>query len=168
MPLKPIDYTKTIFYGIVCNDFNIKDCYVGHTTNFIKRKQSHKNHCKYEKSKLHNLKVYQFIRENGGWDNWSMIMVEQISCENLNEACKIERKLLEEYKATLNMVIPYREEKESIKKYYEENVDKIKEQKKEYLKVTTYCDFCKKYIKCATKARHCKSKLHIKNSQIEN
>ena len=32
MPSKPMDYSKTRFYKIVCKDLNIKDCYVGHTT----------------------------------------------------------------------------------------------------------------------------------------
>ena len=141
MPLKPIDYSKTIFYRIVCNDLNIKDCYVGHTTNFIKRKQNHKDCCNNDKK--YNLKVYQFIRENGGWNNWSMIMIEQISCENFNEASKLERKFLEEFNGTLNSLIPSRTSKEyyeknigtinKIKKEYnEKNKEKIKEQKKEY------------------------------------
>ena len=106
MPLKPIDYSKTIFYRIVCNDLNIKDCYIGQTTNFIKRKQQHKRYSNNENLTYSNLKVYQFIRENGGWDNWTMVMIEQISCENFNEACKLERKFLEEYNATLNNNIP--------------------------------------------------------------
>ena len=143
MPLKPIDYSKTIFYRIVCNDLNIKECYIGQTTNFIKRKQCHKKSCNNEKSKLYNLKIYQFIRENGGWENWSMVMIEQISCENYNEACKTERKFLEEYNGTLNMQIPSRTKKEykddnkyklkiNDKEYYEKNKDKIKEQAKKY------------------------------------
>lgn len=28
------NYSNTIFYRIVCNDSNILDCYVGHSTNF--------------------------------------------------------------------------------------------------------------------------------------
>jgi hypothetical protein len=128
MPLKPIDYSKTIFYRIVCNDLNIKDCYVGHTTNFIKRKQCHKNCCNDENNKSYNLKVYQYIREHNGWNNWSMIMIEQISCENHNEACKLERKFIEEYNATLNMLIPTRTQKE----WNEVNKDKIKEWHKNY------------------------------------
>jgi hypothetical protein len=143
MPLKPIDYSKTIFYRIVCNDLNIKDCYVGHTTNFIKRKQQHKYNCNSELSKLSNLKVYQFIDENGGWENWSMVMIEQISCENFNEACKLERKFLEEFNGTLNGNIPSRTQKERNKdnnekikewhkNYKENNKDKIKEQSKKY------------------------------------
>ena len=43
MPRKEINYSKTIFYRLVCNDVNISECYVGHTTNFIKRKQLHKS-----------------------------------------------------------------------------------------------------------------------------
>jgi len=137
MPLKPIDYSNTVFYRIVCNDLNIKDCYIGHTTNFIKRKQSHKKCCNIETNKCFNLKVYKFIRENGGWINWSMIMIEQISCENFNEACKIERKFLEEYNATLNINIPYRtqeEYKEYKKQYGEINKEKIIEQNKDWKK----------------------------------
>ena len=45
MPKKDIDYSKTIIYKIVCNDLNITDVYVGHTTNFIKRKARHKYDC---------------------------------------------------------------------------------------------------------------------------
>jgi hypothetical protein len=185
MPRLSIDFSKTIFYRIVCNDLNITDCYIGHTTNFIKRKQHHKSDCNKETNKNYKFKVYQFIRENGGWDNWSMIMIEQISCENLNEACKLERKFIEEYKATLNIVIPTRtkkewyidnidkskewyinnidKKKEYSKEYYNKNIDKMKEQKKEYLKLTIYCDCCKKDIIKNNKARHLKTKNHINN-----
>jgi hypothetical protein len=128
MPRLPIDYSKTIFYRIVCNDLNIKDCYIGHTTNFIKRKQQHKCGCNNENNKSFNLKVYKFIRENGDWNNWSMIMIEQISCKNFNEACKLERKFIEEYNATLNIHIPTRTKKE----YYIDNIDKTKEYNKDW------------------------------------
>jgi hypothetical protein len=38
MPKKPTDYSKTILYKLVCNDLNITECYVGHTTHFVKRR----------------------------------------------------------------------------------------------------------------------------------
>ena len=41
MPRKEIDYSNTHFYKIVCKDLNIKDCYVGHTTNFKNKKYEH-------------------------------------------------------------------------------------------------------------------------------
>ena len=38
MPRLPVDYSNTYFYKIVCRDVSIPDMYVGHTTNFSKRK----------------------------------------------------------------------------------------------------------------------------------
>ena len=38
MPKDIINYSSTIIYKIVCKDLNVKDIYIGHTTNFIKRK----------------------------------------------------------------------------------------------------------------------------------
>jgi predicted GIY-YIG superfamily endonuclease len=61
MPRLPIDYANTIIYKIVCNDLNITECYVGHTTDFVRRKKSHKHRCITETDKKHNLKVYKII-----------------------------------------------------------------------------------------------------------
>ena len=52
MPKTKTDYSKTIMYKIVCNDLNVKDCYVGHTINWIKRKSSHKTSCNNPKKKI--------------------------------------------------------------------------------------------------------------------
>ena len=45
MTKKEIDYTKTIFYIIFSNNENINESYIGHTTQFTKRKSQHKNIC---------------------------------------------------------------------------------------------------------------------------
>ena len=55
------DYNNTIMYKIVCDDLNVKDCYVGHTINMTKRKCWHKSSCNNEKNKNHNLKIYQIL-----------------------------------------------------------------------------------------------------------
>jgi predicted GIY-YIG superfamily endonuclease len=73
MPQKPIDYSKTIIYKIVCNDLNVVGCYMGHTTDLTQRKSNHKKTCVYEKGKSYNYKVYTTIRNNGGWDNYNMV-----------------------------------------------------------------------------------------------
>jgi hypothetical protein len=88
MPRKPIDYSKTIIYRIICNDLNIVGCYVGHMTDYIRRKASHKKSCVYEKGFPYNTKIYITIRENGGWDNYKMVQVEVFPCSNRNEAVK--------------------------------------------------------------------------------
>ena len=135
MPKTPMDYSKTIIYKIVCNNLSIKESYVGHTTDMTKRKCSHKSHCNNEKDKKHNLKIYQIIRENGGWENWNMVLVEKFPCKDKYEACKREREVLEELDAKLNMVIPYRTQedlKEYKKQYYQEHKEELVEKRKQY------------------------------------
>jgi len=135
MPRAAMDYSKTIIYKIVCNDLSIKDCYVGHTTDMTKRKWNHKTRCHNEKDKNRHLKIYQIIRENGGWDNWNMVLVEKFPCKDQYEACKRERELYEELDAKMNMVIPYRtqeDRKEYDKLYYQERKEEIKENSKQY------------------------------------
>jgi predicted GIY-YIG superfamily endonuclease len=45
MPRLPIDYANTLIYKIVCNDLNVTECYVGHTTDFTRRKSNHRYRC---------------------------------------------------------------------------------------------------------------------------
>jgi hypothetical protein len=191
MPKKDIDYSKTIIYKLVCNDLNIEDVYIGHTTNFIKRKATHKSKCNNIKNKNYNLKIYQTIRENGGFENWSMIEIEKYPCNDINEACARERHYYELLNSKLNTNCPGRNEKEykkeyyienkdKIKEYYEANKDKVCEYNKEYreknkdkIKEQKFkvclciCGF--KYTR-DNKARHEKSNRHIKTlkQQEEN
>ena len=143
MPRTVIDYSNTCFYKVVCNDLNVLPCYVGHTTDFRKRKTQHKTVCNNEKSPNHNLTVYRFIRDNGGWNNWSMVLIENKACENALEACKRERELIEELQSELNDVVPSRskkewaeDHKETIKsykhEYHQTNLETIHDKKKEY------------------------------------
>jgi hypothetical protein len=136
MPRKNIDYSKTIIYRIVCKDVNITDCYVGSTTDFIRRKNQHKNNTKNYISKS-ELYVYEVIRKNGGWENWEMIEIEKYNAVDHNDVLRKERFYLEELKATLNKVRPIitKEEKEEYKKKWDEiNKDKMKEYNKKYIK----------------------------------
>lgn len=125
------------FYRIICCDPNITDCYVGSTVNFNRRKRHHKGDCNNPKSYKYNIKLYQFIRENLGWDNWKMIEIETASFDKTNALIR-ERYWVEFFKATLNTCIPSRtqtewiiEHKEEIKEYnanwYIENKEEIKE-----------------------------------------
>jgi hypothetical protein len=100
MPRKPIDYKNTIIYKIVCNDTSITDCYVGHTTDFTNRKNKHKSDAM--DIFFINVKLYSFIREHGGWDNWSMVPIEEYPCINSFEATARERHHYDLLKANLN------------------------------------------------------------------
>jgi len=104
MPKTNIDYANTVMYKIVCKDETIKDVYVGHTTNFVKRKYQHKKLC--GSMCIYSDKLYNFIKKNGGWDNWNMIELEMYPCCNLKEALIRERYWIDNEKATLNTVKP--------------------------------------------------------------
>ena len=103
---KITNYSTTFFYKIYCKDENISDKYIGHTINFVERQKQHKRNCINPKSDEHNRKLYKFIRDNNGWDNWEMELLAFHKCENLLEAKKYEQQYFEEYKATLNSIEP--------------------------------------------------------------
>jgi hypothetical protein len=144
MPRVPIDYSKTIIYRIVCKDPTITDCYVGSTTDFKSRKNTHKWSCNnIEIQEKYNMKIYQFIRDKGGWNNWDMIEIEKYNAIDKLDADKRERYWLEFYKATLNTNIPSRNKIERYidnrdgilnysKKRYEEHKEYITEQHRNY------------------------------------
>ena len=75
MPKTDIDYSNTIIYKITCCDETIKDVYVGHTTNFVQRKHAHKQGCNNPKSSNYDCKLYNTMRERGGWNNWKMEII---------------------------------------------------------------------------------------------
>ena len=138
MPRLATNYQHIIIYKRVCCDLSITDSYVGSTTSFTKRKYAHKYECNNEKKKGYNLKLYTFIRDNGGWCNWNMIEIEKFPCQDGNEAHSRERYWIELLKSNLNMNNPITTTDEKIeyqKEYYQENKEKIAERQKEYNEV---------------------------------
>lgn len=135
MPKNQPDYSHTIIYKLCCKDISINDIYIGHTTNFIQRKNSHKTSCCNENDKKYNQYVYKFIRNNGGFDNWSMIQIEERNCKNKRDAEAIEHYWIETLVSKLNSNKPYamcKEEPQLYKKgWYEENKAEILEKAKE-------------------------------------
>ena len=95
-------------YKLVCKDINAKEIYVGSTMNINQRRRAHKNTCNNEKNEHYNYPVYQYIRENGGWENWESVIVETVEYNEKHELKLRERFHLEELKATLNKQIPTR------------------------------------------------------------
>ena len=135
MPKVPVDYSKTYFYKIVCNDTDIKDMYIGHTTQFTKRRYQHKIRCCNPNNPKYNYKVYKCIRDNGHWENWNMILIDTVNCEGKLDAVKKEREFYEELKPSLNIVKPMRTEDERIsyhKEHYQKNIETISERHRQY------------------------------------
>lgn len=101
MPKVEIDYSNTIIYKITCKDPSVTDVYVGHTTNFVQRKHAHKQSCNND-----NCKLYKVIRDNGGWQNWKMEIVNFFNCHDHYEARKKEQEYFTLLNATLNSIEP--------------------------------------------------------------
>ena len=77
MPKISTDYSKTIIYKLVHKeDYDNANIYIGSTSNFRQRKSHHKSSCNNEKDKRYHQKNYQSIRDNGGWNEWKMIEIE--------------------------------------------------------------------------------------------
>jgi predicted GIY-YIG superfamily endonuclease len=89
MPKTPMDYSKCSIYEIEHIE-NESLVYVGHTTNFSKRKGEHKCRCKNENGKAFDLKLYQMIRDNGDFEMFKMIEVEKYPCKDKREALRRE------------------------------------------------------------------------------
>jgi len=121
------------FYKIVSIDENIKDIYVGKTTNFKMRFQRHKSDCYNINCKAYNFKLYKYIRENSGWDNFDMIEIETNEYDKKDSAIR-ERYWIEELNATLNNDIPSRTPYEYKKEWRENNKEKVKQKDREYRK----------------------------------
>jgi hypothetical protein len=152
-----VDYQKTFIYKLCCRDPSITDIYIGHSTDFKQRNQSHKSCCYNINHKEYK---YRFIRDNGGYENWIMIKLYDYPCNSKREAEAEETKTMIELGATLNIRKSFitqeekkERDKELHKKNYEKNKTEIKEHKKEYyqnnktelleqLKVKIKCEFC--------------------------
>jgi hypothetical protein len=102
MPKAPIDFCKGLIYKIVPNDISLNYCYVGSTCNFVKRKCNHKDHCNNQNDKYYNCNLYQIIRANGRWNQWTMVLIEQYPCKSSLELRQRERYWIEQLKGNLN------------------------------------------------------------------
>ena len=111
-------YNNSCIYKISKENF----IYIGSTCNYNQRMRQHKSICNNINSKSYNLKIYQTIRLNGGWDEFEKVVIQNVCCENRKELHEIEGEFIKKI-GTINCMIAGR----SQKKYYEDNRDKIKE-----------------------------------------
>ena len=119
-----------VVYKIYCKDSSITEFYVGSSCDMKQRIASHKSDCNNTNSKKYNFKVYKFIRENGGFENWffeTLLEVEVVDKEELR--LKYERPYQLDLLPQLNSQLEGRTDKE----WYEDNKEEIlKKQKKWY------------------------------------
>jgi len=166
------DFTNAKIYKLCSKDENIKDIYIGSTINYMNRLISHRCNCNNENQSKYKYKVYDFIRNNGGFNNWTMKIISHVKVKNKSQLKKLERSAIDLFQPTLNSSIPGRTNKE----YYIDNCEKIKEamrvyriNNKEKLYKKNICECGGRYMH-DNKSSHFKTKKHINyiNSQPPN
>ena len=184
------DYSKSVIYKF--HKVDLPEIYIGSTNDEIKREQDHNSVCNNENRKGYNLKVYEFIRANGGYDNWKFEVIEEYPCENRTELRIREQYYYDLLNPELNTNRPYVSEEErkedNIKRYeerkdyqskykakhYQDNkkynakyyIDNIEEILKK-LNHKCICECGKEYTH-GHKTRHCDSKRHKEFIEKQN
>jgi len=186
-------YENACIYKIKHNeDYDDENIYIGSTCDIIKRRYNHKTHCNNENDREYNKPLYQYIRENGGWDAFILIKIHDYKCNSKNELKVEERRMIDMLKPKLNKCIPTRSQKEwyednkevileKNKKYREVNKEVILEKKKDYyednkeviaekMKEIVKCDICGAESNKGHLARHKKTQkcLSVKNNLCTN
>jgi GIY-YIG catalytic domain len=177
MPKTPIDYTKSCVYRLIYNDVTY---YVGSTTNMRQRKSKHKYNTNIDKSDKYDKSLYEFIRNNGGWEKWDMILVQEYpDCKSSDELRMYERQHYDFYKPSLNLILPHISKDEIIirdkinsliyrKKYRESNPEKMKlyrDENREKNNAKETCSCGGKFCHIGY-TRHIKTQKHIRFMEI--
>jgi len=104
--------------------------YIGSTENINVRMSRHKINCNNIKSHKYNYKVYKYIRDNGGWNEWTHEIIDEVEVALREDAARYEGEYIIKYDAInkLNDIVPGRTNKER----YERNKVQIKQYQKEY------------------------------------
>jgi hypothetical protein len=89
---------KYIIYRISVNDY----IYIGSTKDFKQRQIRHKSNCSNINDDHYNIKLYQIIRENGGWDKCEMVPIEEFECDGMIPSRIREEYWRREYSANMN------------------------------------------------------------------
>ena len=102
------NYSRTVIYKLYSTDPDIVEGYIGHSADFDKRKTNHKSDCSNpsELNTKYNHKVYEFIRENGGFDTWRFEILEEANLTTKKEAETLERYYIETLEPELNDALP--------------------------------------------------------------
>ena len=146
-------------YSIQCLDENVKEFYIGSTDDLQQRIRDH--HFNYKR--YPNRKVYKFIRENGGWDNWEINFIQKFKFLTDDELRIYEQWYLDTYKPELNSKRAFVTKQQKIidsrnnaNEYYKKNKEKINYNRKNKKANCPHCniEMRKDSIKGHIKTKH--------------
>jgi hypothetical protein len=144
------DFSNCYIYHILDKEKVVH--YVGSTSNFNSRKSCHRFRCNTEHDKQHNLDIYRYIRDNGGFDAFEIVPIQKIeNISNKTELRIAERAEMEKFSGLKNMrgsylsTEEYQEKQrlwrennpekhaENCRKWAKNNPEKIKEKNRKYV-----------------------------------
>lgn len=95
------------YYIIRCLDESITECYVGQTSNLKNRIREHKSRSNNSNDPSYNKRLYRFIRQHGGFDNWTIEMIDSINLYDKSTALAFEQSFIIFHSSTLNSNLAY-------------------------------------------------------------
>jgi hypothetical protein len=78
--------------------------YIGSTLNLSRRKSHHKKNVKNKVGKLYWCKLYLYIRDNEGWDNFTFEKIHEMDVESMSNCVEEEQAIINLLKPTLNSI----------------------------------------------------------------
>jgi hypothetical protein len=94
---------KCYIYRIQDNN-DPEQFYIGSTLNLSRRKSHHKKNVRNKVGKLYWTRLYQYIRDHGGWDNFTFTKTHEIHIECLSEGTCFEQTIIDEFQPSLNSI----------------------------------------------------------------
>jgi len=149
---------KYILYKITIADYT----YIGSTRDWQQRQYSHKSDCLNANSLKYNLKLYQTIRENGGWDAIEKSPIEEYECNGPIQARIREEHWRREYNAQMNTRRAHRtrEERNDYNRDYRHEYNAAhREEKNNRAREKIQCECGMTYCR-GHKSKHNKTKKH--------
>jgi hypothetical protein len=149
---------KYVIYKITIADYT----YIGSTRDWQQRQMSHKHNFFNANSRAHNYKLYQTIRENGGWDAIEKSPIEEYECDGPIQAHIREEHWRREYNANMNAYRAHQTREERIdycRDYRHEYNAAHREELNNRAREKIQCE-CGATICRSAKSTHLKSKKH--------
>ena len=93
---------KEFFIYQISHKLNPKQFYIGSTKYFSARKYKHEKNVRNTRGKNYWCSLYQYIRQNGGWLNFDMKIIDKGYSGTFDKIRAIEQYYIDKYKPTLN------------------------------------------------------------------
>ena len=142
-----------IIYMIECKDSSIREFYLGSTL----KTYSYRRDCHKSASKVKKTKLYNFINNNGQWNNWNVNVIEYVYVKNKLDLRLHEQSWIDTLEPQLNSNKAYTSVEE-LKQYQNQYAIDNKAELATKAKQVIKCSNCDKTYTRNKKSRHQKTK----------